>query len=212
MQDLTRGARELTTVVAAMRVDFASAHAAMAQQTREERGAFVAAVSSEVHSLLGAFSRERNEMARKGRHDRGAFLKEMRRQVTGLCKDTADDLLGARLAWRGRSPGKSRFVPVKEEAVVVKPLSPPVEKAPKETVTAPEIKTETETFAAAEVKTEIPSVTLMEPVESGGEKETVGAALQTSTVTPSHAEILDEKSAKAATKMKRGGKHNRSAF
>ncbi|EKD22143.1 MAG: hypothetical protein ACD_87C00136G0008 [uncultured bacterium] len=200
MQDLTRGARELTTVVAAMRADFTSAHDAMAKQTREERGAFVAAVINEVNSLLGAFSRERDEMARKGRHDRGVFLVEMRRQVTGMCKDTADDLMGARLAWRGRSSGKSRPVPVKEEPVVEKPLSPPVETALKETVAAPEVEEEN------------PSATYTEPLEKEGEKETVVAAPHTPTVTPTQAENLDEKSAKAATKAKRGGKYTRSGF
>lgn len=200
MQDLMRGARDLTTTVAAMRADFTSAHVAMAKQAREERGAFVASVTSEVNSLLGAFSRERNEMARKGTHDRGVFLVEMRRQVTAMCKDTTDDLMGARLAWRGRSPGKSQPVPVKEEPVVVKSLTSPMETALKETVAAPEVNAEN------------PSVTFMEPLEREGEKETVVAAPQTQTVTPPLAENLDEKSAKAATKMKRGGKLNRSGF
>ncbi len=86
MQDLTRGARDLAATVSAMRADFTSAHAAMAKQTRGERKTFVAAVIDEVNSLLGEFSRDRNDMARKGRHDRGAFLSEMSRQVAGLCK------------------------------------------------------------------------------------------------------------------------------
>jgi hypothetical protein len=131
MNDLTRGARDLTTAVAAMRADFTSAHAAMAKQTRGERETFVAAVIDEVNSLLGEFSRDRNDMARKGRHDRGFFLSEMRRQVMGMCKDTADDLMGARLAWRGRSPGKSR--PVKTPKVKAPPSvsasKPPFQKS-----------------------------------------------------------------------------------
>jgi hypothetical protein len=76
-----------------------------------------------VNSLLGEFSRDRKEMARNGRHDRGVFISEMRRQVMGMCKDTADDLMGARLAWRGRSSGKSRPAKVK--------MPPPVFAAPK---------------------------------------------------------------------------------
>lgn len=195
MEDLTRGAGDLTTAVTAMRADFTSAHAAMAKRTRGEREAFVAAVISEVNSLLGAFSRDRDDMARKGRHDRGVFLSEMRRQVTGMCKDTADDLTGARLAWRGRSPGKSRPVPMKEEPVVVKPISPPVEAAPKETVAAPEIKTEK------------PPGTFTEPLKKAEEKKTVVAAPKAPAVTPStQAQKLDEKPAKAATKAKQGRK------
>lgn len=200
MQDLMRGARDLTTAVAAMRADFTSAHTAMAKQARKERGAFVASVTQEVNSLLGAFSRERDEMARKGRHDRTVFLMEMRRQVTGMCKDTADDLLGARLAWRGRSSVKSRPVQVKEEPVIVKPLSPPVETAPAESAAAPLFKTES------------PPVSFIEPPAGEGEKETVVEVLQTPTDTPSPAENLDEKSAKAAARMKRGGKQSRGSF
>jgi len=190
MNDLTRGARDLTAAVSAMRADFTSAHAAMAKKTGEEREAFVAAVIREVNSLLGAFSQDRNDMARKGRDDRGAFLSELRREVTGMCKDTADDLMGARLAWRGRSPGKSRPVPMKKEPVVVKPISPPVEAALKRTVAAPEIKSEKPpvTFkkplkkeeekkmvAAPEFKADKPPVKFKEPLKKEEEKRTVAA-------------------------------------
>ena len=200
MQDLMRGARDLTTAVAAMRADFTSAHVAMAKQARAERGAFVASVTREVNSLLGAFSRERDEMARKGRHDRGAFLMEMRRQVTGMCKDTADDLMGARLAWRGRSPGKFRPVAVKAEPAAVKPLSPPVETAPAETAAAPEFKMESH------------PVSFIEPPAAERAEEKADEVLQTPEATPSPAENLDDKSGKAAARMKRGGKHSRGGF
>ena len=142
MQDLTRGARDLAAAVSAMRADFAPPMPQWQKRPGEEREAFVAAVIDEVNSLLGEFSRDRDDMARKGRHDRGAFLSEMRRQVTGMCKETADDLMGARLAWRGESPGKSRPVPMKKKPVVVKPIPPPMEAALKKTVAAPEIKAE----------------------------------------------------------------------
>ena len=172
MNDLTRGTRDLTTAVAAMRADFTSAHAAMAKKTGEERGAFVAAVIDEVNSLLGAFSQDRDDTARKGRHDREVFLSEMRRQVTGLRKETADDLMGARLAWRGESPGKSRPVPMKKEPVVVKPILPPVEAALKKTVAAPEIKAEK------------PPVTFKEPLKKEEEKKTVAAPQAPAVETP----------------------------
>jgi len=190
MNDLTRGARDLATAVAAMRADFTAAHTAMAKKTGEEREIFVAAMIDEVNSLLGEFSRDRNDMARKGRHDREVFLSEMRRQVTGLRKETADDLLGARLAWRGESPGKSRLVPMKKEPVVVKPISPPVEAAREKTVAAPEIKTEKppvtfkeplkreaekKTVAAPEIKAEKPPVKFMEPLKKEAEKKRVAA-------------------------------------
>ena len=203
MQDLTRGARDLTTAVAAMRADFTSAHAAMAKQTRGERETFMAAVIDDVNSLLGEFSRDRNDMARKGRHDRGVFLSEMRRQVTGMCKDTADDMMGARLAWRGRSPGKSRPVPMKKEPVVVKPISPPVKAALK--------------------KTEKPQVTFKEPLKKEEEKKTVSApepmAIEPPKVKtpppvfaasqvpkPKEKSWLEKKRAQTATKGKQGKK------
>jgi hypothetical protein len=184
MQDLTRGARDLAATVSAMRADFIAAHAAMAKRSRGERGAFVAAVVGEVNSLLGEFSRDRNDMARNGRHDRGVFLSEMRRQVTGLCKDTADDLMGARLAWRGRSPRKSRPVPMKKEPVVVKPISPPVEIL-KMTVAAPEAPA----VETPKVKATPLVSTAKPPFQKSKEKIR-----------------LDEKHAKTTTKGKRGRK------
>ena len=172
MNDLTRGTRDLTTAVAAMRDDFASTHAAMAKKSSGEREAFVAAVHDEVNSLLGTFSRDQDDMARKGRHDRGVFLSEMRRQVRGLRNETAEDLAGARSIWRGESPGKSRPVPMKKEPVVVKPISPPVEAALKKTVAAPEFKA---------VK---PPITFKKPLKKEAEKKTVAAPEAPAVETP----------------------------
>jgi len=213
MNDLTRGARDLTTAVAAMRADFSAAHTAMAKKTGKERETFVAAVIDEVNSLLGGFSRDRDDMARNGRHDRGVFLSEMRRQVTGLCKETADDMMGARLAWRGESPGKSRPVPVKKKPVIVKRTPPPMEAALKKTVAAPEFKIEK------------PPATFKERLKKEEEKKRVVAAPQYPAVkTPKvkapplvsaskppflkskEKSRLDEKPAKAAMKVKRGRK------
>ena len=114
LQELRRGARELAYMVSAMRADFAAAHTAMAKQTRGAREAFVASMTCEVNYLLGVFSRDRDTMARKRRYDRGGFLAEMRRQVTSMRKEAADDLLGARLAWRGQIHGKPRPVQQKK--------------------------------------------------------------------------------------------------
>jgi hypothetical protein len=172
MQDLSRGARDLAATVSAIRADFTSAHAAMAKQSRGEREAFVAAMIGEVNSLLGAFSQDRNDMARKGKVDRGVFLSEMRRQVMGMCKDTADDLMGARLAWSGASPRKSRPLPIKKIPAFVKPIPPPMEAALKKTVAAPEIKIEK------------PPVTFMEPLKKEEEKKTVAAPEAPAVETP----------------------------
>jgi len=102
MRELQRGARNLTTTVSAMQAGFTAAHNAMARKTGQNREAFVSGVIHEVTSLLGDFSRLRNDMARKESGDRAAFLTDLRNQVADLRSETADDLAGARLAWRGR--------------------------------------------------------------------------------------------------------------
>lgn len=212
LQELAQDARELTTAVSAMQAYFAAAHTAMAKKSSGEREAFVAAMIDEVNSLLCEFSRDRNDMARKGRHDREAFLSEMRRQVTGMRKETADDMMGARLAWRGKSPGKSRPVPMKKKPVVVKPIPPPMEAALKKAAAAPEFKAE-----------KLP-VTFMEPLKKEEEKKTVVAAKVPAAETPKvkappsvgaskppfqkskEKSWQDEKPAKAMTRAKRGRK------
>ena len=193
MHGLALGTRDLASDVAAMRADFTAAHTAMTKKTGEERNAFVAAVVSEVNTLLGDFSRDRDDMARKGRNDRGIFLTEMRRQVTGLCKETADDMMGARLAWRGQSSRKSRPVQLKpvqlkKEPVFVAPVMPPTEEPAKKTVAPPEFKVEKPpvpfkeplkieeekkaVVVAPEFKAEKPPVTFKEPLKEEEKKGT----------------------------------------
>jgi len=214
MQELTHGANELAANVAAMRADFAAAHAAMARKTGEERNNFVAAVISEVNALLGAFSRDREDMARKGIHDRGVYLTEMRRQVTGMCKETADDMMGARLAWRGQSSRKSppvqpKSLQLKKEPEFVAPVTPPLEAMVKKTVPPPE-------FMA-----EKPPASLKEPVKKEEEKK---VTLTAPALDPPKVKLpppvfaapelpkqkeksrLDEKPAKTATKGRRSKK------
>ena len=218
MQDLTRGARDLTTAVSAMRATFSAAHAAISKQTRGERETFVAAVVSEVNSLLDAFCRNRNDMARKGRVDRGVFLSKMRRQVTGMrrevtgmCRDTADDLMGARLAWRGESPGKSRPVAMKKP-VSAKPIPPLVEAALKKTVAAPEIKTEKPpaTFKKSPKKEEKKTFAEHQPPAVETPKIKVQPTVSTSSKMPFQKNKgksqMDEKPTKAMTKAKRSRK------
>jgi len=199
MKDLARGATDLTKVVAAMRADFTSAHTAMAKKTGQERGAFVAAMISEVNTLLSDFSRVRDEMARKGMHDRGIYLAELRRQVTGMCKETADDLIGARFVWRGQSPRKFRPVQPEKDPGLAAPVTPPVEEAVKKTVAAPEFKEasqpvtfmeplekeeEKKTVAAPEIKAEKPPVTFKEALKKEAEKKTVAALEAPAVKTP----------------------------
>ena len=210
MSDLTRGARDLTAAVATMRADFTSAHAAMAKQAREERETFVAAVSGEVNSLLGEFSRDRNDMARKGRRDRRTFLSEMSRQVAGMCQETANDLMGARFVWRGKSPGKSRTVPEKKER---EPAMPSKEEVMTDQAAMPEFqaqtpaaspeeplkKEETKNVAAAAV----PEPPAADPPKTKASRP-VGAAMPFQK--SKGKSWLDEKPAKTANKGKRGRK------
>jgi hypothetical protein len=179
-QALVNGTDNLAAAVTAMRADFTSAHAAMAKQTRVEREAFVSAVIQEVNSLLGGFSQDRKDMARNGRTDRGAFLKEMKRQVTGLRKEMADDLLGARVAWRGQSSGKPRPVqlnPVqlKKEPQIIKSVLPPAEEIVKKTVAAPEFIAERPPVPLREPLKKEPIVKSVLPPVEEAVKKTVAA-------------------------------------
>jgi len=209
MSDLTRGARDLTAAVTAMRSDFTSAHAAMAKQAREERETFVAAVSGEVNSLLGEFSRDRNDMARKGRRDRRTFLAEMSRQVAGLCQETADDLMGARFVWRGKSSGKPRTVPEKQEP---EPVMPSKEEVLTDQAAMPEFQAQTPAASLEEPpkREEIMNVAaaaVSEPPVADVPKfkaRSAGAAMPFQK--SKGKSWLDEKPAKTANKGKRGRK------
>ncbi|MBU1053961.1 MAG: hypothetical protein KKC46_09045 [Proteobacteria bacterium] len=174
VQDLARGSRDLSSTVSAMRADFAAAHAAMAKQTRGEREAFVVAGINEVNSLIGAFSRDRADMALKGTHYRKVFLSEMGIQVLCMCKNTADDLMGARLVWRVRNPEKFRFVPMKKEPVIVKSISHTVEAAVKKTAAAPEVKVEKPSVVTVpEFKESKPPVTFRKPEKEEEKVKTI---------------------------------------
>ena len=48
MQDLTRGARDLATTVAAMRADFTAAHTAMVKKTGKARTSYVVKIKRQV--------------------------------------------------------------------------------------------------------------------------------------------------------------------
>ena len=122
MQDLARGANHLTDTVATMISNFAADHIMRATKAEEERKTFVFSMSREVDTMLEDFCKTRENWARMDRENRGRFLLDMRTQVNDLRKITADDLTGARLAWRGPSfkkPGESRSKKVTEGIVTI---------------------------------------------------------------------------------------------
>ncbi|HEY5530329.1 MAG TPA: hypothetical protein VIL51_12905 [Thermoleophilia bacterium] len=102
MQALSRGVNDLASSVSAMRADFGAAHAAMAEEARNSRAAFVSTMSGEVNAFLADCRKARGEMAVEGSERRAAFCAGMQKYVAGMCMETADDLAGARLAWSGR--------------------------------------------------------------------------------------------------------------
>ena len=51
MNKLARGAKELSSTVAAMQSDFASAHKAMAKKTGKERAAYIGRVKKQVNRM-----------------------------------------------------------------------------------------------------------------------------------------------------------------
>ncbi|MFH0789816.1 MAG: hypothetical protein V2B13_19680 [Pseudomonadota bacterium] len=101
MKELAQGVNHLTETVSMMRSDFATDHTMRATKARAERKTFVFSLIQEVDRLLENFGKVRENWTRMGRENRGRFLLDMRKQVNDLRKDTADDLTGARLAWRG---------------------------------------------------------------------------------------------------------------
>ena len=215
MQDLTRGAKERKTAVEAMRAEFTSAHAAMAKQNHNERVAFVTAVTGEVDSLLATFSRHRHDMARKGKKDRRAFVAGIRRLVVGMCKDTADDLLGARLAWCGQNPGMSRFVPMKEKPAAIKPEPHPAEVEAKVTETAPEIQPEMRATATTEIdpREETRAFAINDPPPHSAEETVIEATKAQDDPLQNQSRNPEEKTGKTAPiKAKRGTKHSRGGF
>lgn len=211
MQGLVRGAKELATTVSAMQADFATARIAMAKQTRGEREAFVATVVAEVNSLLDVFSRDRGTMARKGRDDRGIFLAEMRREVTSILKGTSDDLLGARIAWRGQIFRKAQTDQLKRQPEIVAP-APQVEEAENMTAFVPEFKPE-EPLVTFREPLEIEKIIITETTPKAPEvapsKINTQHSVFAATEIPKQIEEnhrMNENPSKVATKGKRGKK------
>lgn len=127
MRDLARGTNELAISVLAMRADFGAAHAAMAKEARENRAAFVTAMSGEVNALLADYRKVRSEKASEDRRSRASFCAGVRKYVAGMCKETADDLAGARLAWCGRGAGIPKEHPLPKGPRTVEAPAPVVE-------------------------------------------------------------------------------------
>lgn len=73
------------------------ARGALMRQLTRGAGDLAQAVSA----MTADFAKARSDMARSGRNDRETFLSGMRQQVAGLRQETADDLMGARLACDG---------------------------------------------------------------------------------------------------------------
>ncbi|MEI8356397.1 MAG: hypothetical protein WCG31_09960 [Deltaproteobacteria bacterium] len=195
MREMARGAKELAFTVSTMQADFAAAHSAMAKLARGERTAFVAAVANEVNSLLDNFSRDRYSMGLKGRGERGAFLAEMRRQVTTMRKETADDLMGGRLAWRCQNVVSHPVqLKMKKELVIVTP-APPIE--------LPGVEEQLEAMPVASV--EETSVSLL---ETAVEVTEMAVVLEPPMVEPTTEQVswLDVKPPKTGPRGKRGKK------
>jgi len=117
----------------------------------------------------------------------------MGRAVTGLCKDTADDLMTARLAWRGETPGMPQRVPMKQEPVFVKPTPPSKETAEKKTV------------ATSEIRAKKPSVIFREPLKKEAGKKTVAPHEAPAVKTPK-GKALPTVSASKRSYREKGGK------
>ncbi|OHE16596.1 MAG: hypothetical protein A2X96_08890 [Syntrophobacterales bacterium GWC2_56_13] len=206
MQDLTRGARDLAAAVSAMKTDLTAAHNAMAKKTKRERETFVGNMVHEVNSLLGDFSRFRGDMARAGKRDRGNFLMEMRRQVTGMLKETADDLTGARFAWGGKYLRNPPIMKRKREPEIMEPAPPPVKEeavTEKKQEAPPEMQLQAMPEITEPEKVDTPKVKAVAPPKAKTPAPVVDSMTARKRTKRSRP---DEKPAKAATKAKRGRK------
>jgi len=126
-QELVQGVNHLAETVSMMRSHFTTDLTMRATKAKEERNVFVFGMIKEVDHLLEDFCKVRENWARMGRETRGKFLLDLRKQVTDLRKDTADDLTGARLAWKVPSVRKSGETQSKKATEGIATL-PPKEK------------------------------------------------------------------------------------
>lgn len=178
-------------------------------------------LATAVAAMRAGFTSAHATMAKQTRKERVAFVAEMKRQVRGMCKDTAGDLMSARLAWHGQALEKSWSM--KEESVVTQPALPLAEVAAKVTgttsevepedgtVVTPELALQAEAAEPPEIKDSSLSTALMEQPEKEEAASSTPSAPQPKS--QSQAQNLEEKPGKAtASKAKRGTKHNRGGF
>lgn len=76
-------------------------------------------LASTVSAMRDGFNADHTAMAKQSRGEREAFVAQIGRDVSNMLKETADDLLGARLVWRNQSVRKPLLVQVKREPVIV---------------------------------------------------------------------------------------------
>ena len=108
MQDLARGAKDLSSLVSVMRADFSGIHGAMAKKEKEELRDFVSGMISTVSSLLADSASAHADMNKSARAERRAYVADVKKAVNSLRKNTAEDMEGARQAWRGPTATEKR--------------------------------------------------------------------------------------------------------
>ena len=111
MRNLTNDMTRLRGEIDTLRNDRRALKRALSRSAKE--------LASTVSAMRDGFNADHTAMAKQSRGERESFVAQMGRDVSNMLKETADDLLGARLAWRNQGVRKALLVQVKREPVIV---------------------------------------------------------------------------------------------
>jgi hypothetical protein len=96
---------------------FHKAHRDMAAKTKKANTKFVSDMATGVAGMLAGFHKAQLNMAKSSRAERSRFVSQLEASVSGLRQEVADDLAGARRAWRDMpSAGKAAEEEAKRKA------------------------------------------------------------------------------------------------
>jgi len=90
----------MKNAVSDMRQGFRDAHGQMAVTLRADHKKFITTMTAGVTGMLNGFHKDRLNMAKSSKAERNRFVSHLEASVSGLRQEVADDLAGARRAWR----------------------------------------------------------------------------------------------------------------
>jgi len=111
MRNMTNDMTRLRGEIDTLRNDRRALKRALSRSAKE--------LATTVSDMRDGFNADHTAMAKQSRGEREAFVAQIGRDVSNMLKETADDLLGARLVWRNQSVRKPLLVQVKREPLIV---------------------------------------------------------------------------------------------